>query len=167
MGWELIPVDRIRQSCGVGAWDNCSSSVSFQDPDAWILSDLHVMLPVGGREVFFQPLSCILEFSVLCEAADVCALPLSLGSCLVTVPSTSCSASAWCWCSSLCSGCSSAVQVKCPWRRTFIPRFSRRSALLTLLLATPPGVLTSWRSWCPSGSALRSCWSLFPSCTRS
>ncbi len=95
-----------------------------------------------------------------------------LGSCLVDVPSTSCLASAWCCCSFLCSGCSSAVQVTClpPHMTTASSSSHHRPARLTVRHLQPttlPGVLTSWPSSSPSENASRSCWCLFPSCTNS
>ncbi len=96
----------------------------------------------------------------------VCVLCVFPGSCLVNVRSTSCSASAWCCCSSLCSGCSSAVRVTCT--KTGVPPSSRhRRRNHGLQWTTRPGVLTNWPSSSLSENASRSCWSLFPSCTRS
>lgn len=96
------------------------------------------------------------------------------GFCRGNAPSTSCLDSAWCWCWSLCSGCSSAVQVTCLQRRprTGVSRSSRRRrraqrTFRCLQRTTPPGVLTNWSSWFPSENASRSCWCSFLSCTRS
>lgn len=97
-----------------------------------------------------------------------------LGSCLVNVPSTSCLASAWCCCSSLCSGCSLAVQATCRPLFTKTDASSRSSrrhlrpvplTLRRLQRTTPPGVLTNWPSSSRSENASRSCWCSFPSCT--
>ncbi|KAG7218640.1 hypothetical protein INR49_019969 [Caranx melampygus] len=64
--------------------------------------------------------------------------------------STSCLASAWCWCWSLCSGCSSAVQVRCPP----CMRTDTSPAASATLPPREPGICGRRPSWGPHKLAL-------------